>query len=87
MHYSNFVKAGVLSCEDQIFGVKSDKVKRPQKHCKGFGEWEKHTRGIGGKVMMSHGYELGKGLGRELQGDPRLVNEAYIIESFLRKDR
>ena len=78
---------GRVDSEGQNAGMRTQSYAQPQSLGKGFGEWEKHTRGIGGKVMMNLGYELGKGLGRELQGDPRLVNEAYIIESYLSKDR
>ena len=34
---------------------------------KGFGDWEKHTRGIGAKILLKMGYESGKGLGKDSQ--------------------
>lgn len=48
---------------------------------KGFGDWEKHTKGIGAKLLLQMGYEAGKGLGKELQG------RSSIVEAHLRKGR
>ena len=44
-----------------------------------FGDWGKYTRGIGTKLLLKMGYEAGKGLGKELQGRPT------IVEAHLRK--
>ena len=48
---------------------------------KGFGEWEKHTKGIGAKLLLKMGYQSGKGLGKNLEG------RATIVEAHLRKGR
>ena len=48
---------------------------------KGFGEWEKHTRGIGAKLLLKMGYQAGKGLGKNLEG------RSTIVEAHLRKGR
>ena len=42
---------------------------------KGFGEWEKHTRGAGGRMMAKWGFRAGLGLG------PNLAGRADIVEA------
>ncbi|EFX79488.1 hypothetical protein DAPPUDRAFT_304466 [Daphnia pulex] len=45
------------------------------------GEWEKHTKGIGAKLLFQMGYQPGKGLGKELQG------RSQPVEAQVRKGR
>ncbi len=65
----------------EIFSSLSENYRAATSLGKGFGEWEKHTRGIGAKLLLQMGYEAGKGLGKELQG------RATIVEAHLRKGR
>ena len=45
------------------------------------GEWEKHTKEIGTKLLLKMGYQPGKGLGRDLQG------RSLPVEAQVRKGR
>ena len=65
----------------QIAGLRKSGQAQPVSLGRGFGDWEKHTRGIGAKLLLKMGYEAGKGLGKELQG------RSDIVEAHLRKGR
>ena len=69
------------SDQGQIAGLRTQEYKPQVSLGKGFGDWEKHTRGIGAKLLLQMGYEAGKGLGKTLQG------RNQIVEAHLRKGR
>jgi hypothetical protein len=49
----------------------------PHSHQVGFGEFEKHTKGVGLRILTKMGYEKGKGLGCRGQG---IVNTIEVEE-------
>ena len=65
----------------QIAGLRKSGQNQPVSLGRGFGDWEKYTKGIGAKLLLKMGYEAGKGLGKELQG------RSDIVEAHLRKGR
>ena len=65
----------------EIAGLRKTGYSQPVSLGKGFGDWEKYTKGIGAKLLLKMGFEGGKGLGKELQG------RSTIIEAHLRKGR
>jgi tuftelin-interacting protein 11 len=83
-----FVKSGV----HQVGGTKKSKSQKAryltgtgqsskQSSHTGLGDWEKHTTGIGSKLLMQMGYEPGKGLGKSLPG------RCAPVEATVRKGR
>jgi len=73
--------AGRMENRGEIAGMRTQTFFQPQSLGKGFGEWEKHTRGIGAKLLLQMGYQAGKGLGKNLEG------RTNIVEAFLRKGK
>ena len=71
--------AGMVQSEGQFAGQRSHGYRAPQSLGKGFGEWEKHTKGIGASLLLKMGYQPGKGLGKKGEG------RVDIVEAHLRK--
>eukprot|EP00090_Calanus_glacialis_P026300 TRINITY_DN41326_c0_g1_i1.p1 TRINITY_DN41326_c0_g1~~TRINITY_DN41326_c0_g1_i1.p1 ORF type:complete len:713 (+),score=291.77 TRINITY_DN41326_c0_g1_i1:106-2244(+) len=61
--------------------MRSQGYSQPQSLGKGFGDWEKHTKGIGAKLLLNMGFQPGKGLGKALQG------RTSVVEAHLRKGK
>ena len=74
-------KAGRVESEGQIAGMRTQSFSQPQSLGKGFRDWEKHTKGIGAKLLLNMGFQPGKGLGKNLQG------RSAIVEAHLRKGK
>eukprot|EP00095_Tigriopus_kingsejongensis_P005312 snap_masked-scaffold337_size202799-processed-gene-1.15 protein:Tk05312 transcript:snap_masked-scaffold337_size202799-processed-gene-1.15-mRNA-1 annotation:"tuftelin-interacting protein 11" len=65
----------------QIAGLRNPDYHHRAPLGRGFGDWEKNTKGIGSKLLFQMGFEVGKGLGKHLQG------RSQIVEAHLRRGR
>ncbi|KAG5890818.1 hypothetical protein JTB14_008259 [Gonioctena quinquepunctata] len=71
----------VTEITGDIAGLRKKSSLNPSLINRGVGHWEKHTKGIGAKLLLQMGFEPGKGLGKDLQGI------SAPVEAHLRKGR
>ncbi|XP_066146544.1 septin-interacting protein 1 [Euwallacea fornicatus] len=71
----------VTETTGEIAGFRTKNKVDPALINQGMGNWEKHTKGIGAKLLLQMGYEPGRGLGKDLQGI------STPVEAHLRKGR
>ncbi|GLH13300.1 Septin-interacting protein 1 [Gryllus bimaculatus] len=70
-----------LNYEGEMAGFRKKRFMNPGLIEKGVGDWEKHTKGIGAKLLLQMGFQPGKGLGKDLQGI------SAPVEAYQRKGR